>query len=306
MTDSETKPNRQRWQSRPEAGSTAALRIVLWLARHTGRGFVHLILWPTSLYFLAIRGPERGASAAYLERVLGRPAKLTEVLRHIYTFAKVSVDRVYFLAGAADKIPVDFVVDPAIHEILERGEQGLFLAAHFGSFEAARVLGAELGGITMRIVLQRSVNERFMEVISEVEPEFANMIIDADQDSVALGLAIGEALSQGDWVGFLADRYRAGDRTNPQTFLNGQADFPVGPYIIANLFKAPVIGVFCRVNKRGYEIHCEVISTRTQFPRGKRAAAIDEMQAKYCARLEYHVRASPYGWFNFFDFWQGN
>jgi len=277
--------------------------LLLWVAKHLGRGFLHALLWPVSVYFVAVRRPERQASYAYLRRVFDRPARLREVIKHFHQFAKVTADRFYFLADQTERIPVKFVIDPKLYTLLQEGAPGIFLAAHFGSFEAARVLGPELGGIRLRIVLDQSLNERFMQMMAEVEPDLANLIIDSGQDSVALGLSIGDALRAGDWIGFLADRHRSGDRTSEQIFLNNSAPFPTGPYIIANLFKAPVIGAFCRLTNSGYEVHCEVISMRTDFPRHSREAAIDAMVSDYVARLEKHVRASPYGWFNFFDFW---
>ncbi len=292
-----------QWQQRPEAGSNSGLRFLLWVAQHLGRGFLHALLWPVCVYFVAVRRPEREASYAYLGRVFERPAKLTEVIRHFHQFAKVTADRFYFLANQTHRIPVEFVIDPKLYTLLDEGRPGIFLAAHFGSFEAARVLGPEVGGIQLRIVLDRALNERFMQIMAEVEPQLAALIIDAGQDSVALGLSIGDALRGGDWVGFLADRHRHGDRTVAQSFLNSPALFPSGPYIIANVFHAPIIGAFCRLTAKGYEVHCEVISMRTELPRRNREAAISELVADYVARLEKHVRASPYGWFNFFDFW---
>jgi predicted LPLAT superfamily acyltransferase len=291
------------WQSRPEAGSSGGLRILLWIAQHLGRGFLHSLLWPVSVYFVVVRGPERRASHEYLSRVFGRPASLFEVTTHFHRFATTTADRFYFLAGQSEQIPVEFVVDPKLSAVLEQGAPGIFLAAHFGSFEAARVVGPVLGGIRLRIVLDKSLNERFMEMMAEVEPELARLIIDSEQDAVALGLCIGDALRAGDWVGFLADRHRAGDRTRPQTFLDDVAEFPAGPYIIANLFKAPIIGAFCRLHDGGYEVHLEVIRARTEFARRQRESDLDAVIGDYVARLEHHVRASPYAWFNFFDFW---
>lgn len=291
------------WQARPEAGNLFWLNVILWVARHLGRGFLPVFLGPAALYFFLRRGLERRASLAYLSRVFGRPATAFEGLRHFYTFARVAADRIYFLAGEAGRIPVQFVLDPELPDVLAEGRPGIFLAAHFGSFEAARVVGPSLGGVRLRIVLDKGVNARFMQVLAEVEPEFERLIIDAGQDALALGLAIGDALRGGDWVGFLADRYRKDDRVATQEFFGDQATFPQGPYIIASLYKAPVIGIFCRLEADGYEIHVEVLSRSFTAERGRRDAAIDQLMKTYVGRLETHVRASPFGWFNFFEFW---
>jgi len=292
-----------RWQSRPEAGTRAGLQFLRWIARHLGRRILHALLVPVSVYFCLVRGPERRASRAYLGRVFGRPARWGEVLKHFHQFAKVAADRFYFLAGQADDIPVTFVLDPKLQQVLDAGKPGIFLAAHFGSFEAARVIGPEMGGIVLRIVLDKGVNQRFMQVLAEVQPELAELIIDSEQDAVSLGLNIRDALQSGDWIGFLADRHRPGDRIHQQEFLGAPAAFPIGPYIIANLFKTPIICTFCRLTDKGYEVHCEVLSSHTEIARHRRQQGIEQLLSDYVAKLEHHVYACPYAWFNLYDFW---
>lgn len=293
-----------QWQTRPEAGSNAGMRFLIWIAQRLGRNVLHALLVPVSIYFFLTRGPERRASRAYLSRVFGRPARTREVMRHFRRFSNVTADRFYFLTGGAEAIPVRFVIDPQLDDLLQSGNPGIVLAAHLGSFEAARVLGPALGDVSLRIVLDLSVNKRFMDILAEFGPDLAERIIDTAQSSVALGLSIRDALQAGDWVGFLADRSREGDRTSRQTFLGASALFPTGPYIIANLFKSPILGVFCRLTEQGYEVHCEVLCNRTDIPRSNRQEAIDALVAKYVERLEHHVRASPYAWFNLYDFWE--
>lgn len=291
------------WQERPEAGSTRGIRFLMWVARHLGRGILHTILWPVAAYFLLVRGPERRASRAFLTRAIdGARVRWWHVLSHFYSFAKATADRFYFLADP-NKVPVSFVTDPELHPLLDEGRAGLFLAAHFGSFEAARVLGPELGGISLRIVLDKAIGARFMEVMAELHPEMAGMIIDSEQDSVALGLSIGDALKAGDWVGFLADRHRKGDRTVEVEFLGARAHFPIGPYLIAALFKAPIICAFSRFSDGVYTVHCEVLTTATNIPRKAREQHLQDLVQAYANRLEHHVKATPYAWFNFYDFW---
>lgn len=291
------------WQQRPEAGSTRGIRFLMWVARHLGRQVLHAMLWPVAGYFLLMRAPERRASRAFLSRVFDRPARWWQVLYHFHVFARATADRFYFLASP-EKVPVRFVTDAKLHELLDEGRAGLFLAAHFGSFEAARVLGPELGGIQLRIVLDKALGARFMAVLAEVHPQMADMIIDSEQDSVALGLSIGDALQAGDWVGFLADRHRAGDRTVQVNFLGAPAQFPVGPYLIAALFKAPVICAFSRFERGQYQVHCEVLTTAANVPRKDRQQHLQALAQAYADRLAHHVLATPYAWFNFYDFWQ--
>jgi len=172
-----------------------------------------------------------------------------------------------------------------------------------GSFEAARVIGPALGGIDLRIVLDQKFSGRFLQLMADVNPELADQIIDSEQGSVQLGLTIKDALAKGSWVGFLADRFRASDRTLAVPFLGQEASFPVGPYIIASTLSAPIICTFCLVKGSGYEVHCEVLSECVTLPRTSRAEALESLTKAYVERLEQHVLASPYSWFNFYDFW---
>jgi len=298
-----SEPSTSTWQARPEAGTSTGIRFLMWLAGKIGRAPIRIALYPVALYFLLVRGPERRASRSYLNRALGRPARGLDVFRHFVSFAQVAADRFFFFAGHGADIPVKFVGGQAAQRVVEKGATGIFLAAHLGSFEAARVIGPELGGIDLRIVLDQKFSGRFLQLMTEVNPELADQIIDSEQGSVQLGLTIKDALAAGSWVGFLADRFRVTDRTLAVPFLGTEAAFPVGPYIIASTLSAPIICTFCRLKGNGYEVHCEVLTECATLPRATRAQALESLTRAYVERLEQHVLASPYSWFNFYDFW---
>ena len=291
------------WQQRPEAGSRLALGFLAWIARHLGRTVLHLALYPITLYFFLVRAPERRASRAFLNRALDRPPRQRDVWRHFLCFARVTADRFFFLIGQTKDIQVRFIDSDDVQRVVDAGRPGIFLAAHFGSFEASRVIGPQLGGVDLQIVLDKRVSARFMEMAEAANPELTAKIIDSDQAPASLGLAIAQALRSGSWVGFLADRHRPGDRIATCSFLGAPAAFPVGPYIVASAFQAPIIGMFCRPTSTGYDVHCEVLSEGERIPRKERDAALQALAARYAARLEHHVRAAPFGWFSSSSRW---
>lgn len=297
------EPQPSPWQARPEAGTSNGIRFLMWLAGKIGRAPIRIALYPVALYFFVVRGPERRASRSYLNRALERPATAFDVFKHFVCFAQVAADRFFFFAGYGADIPIKFIGGQDAQRIVEKGKAGIFLAAHLGSFEAARVIGPELGGIDLRIVLDQNFSGRFLQLMTEVNPQLAEQIIDSEQGSVQLGLTIKDALAQNSWVGFLADRFRVGDRTLAVPFLGDNAAFPVGPYIIASTLSAPIICTFCLLKGSGYEVHCEVLSAEVSLPRATRAEALESLTRTYVKRLEQHVLASPYSWFNFYDFW---
>jgi predicted LPLAT superfamily acyltransferase len=74
---------------------------------------------------------------------------------------------------------------------------------------------------------------------------------------------------------------------------------------LAAMLKRPVVfmsGLYLGGNR--YAIHFEALADFTQLERAGRDAAVRLAVTGYAACLERHCRATPFNWFNFFDFWQ--
>ena len=115
-----------------------------WVTLTLGRAFGRLFLPPIALYFLAFGPRARAASAAYLARVFGRPARRAEIYRHFHTFATTVHDRVPLLAGRPTCSTCRHGEQP-FDAALAEGRGCVLLGAHLGSFEALRAIGA-IGG----------------------------------------------------------------------------------------------------------------------------------------------------------------
>ena len=50
------------WKQRPEGGGWFAIWLIRNIARYGGRAVARVLLYPITLYFLLVRGPERKAS----------------------------------------------------------------------------------------------------------------------------------------------------------------------------------------------------------------------------------------------------
>ena len=153
------------WRDRPEAGSPIALRLMEWLAITLGRRLVGYLLYPVIFYFYVVRGYERRASRKFLERVYQRPVTELEVYSHLLTFGRVTVDRIFLMSGQADRIPMRFFNSAPLAELVRQGHSGVFLAAHFGSFEAARLIAVEHPQVSMRIVVDSKGDPRIVALL---------------------------------------------------------------------------------------------------------------------------------------------
>lgn len=291
------------WYKRPEAGHDFGLWLTSWIARVLGRTAVHAFIAPIAAYYLIVRRTERRASRAFLSRVLHRRVSLAASLRHFYTFARVSVDRALFQSGGVDRIPVRISGQRRLEEEIQRTRGCILLSAHFGSIEAARQAGGTHPGPQLRILLDRAVNQRLLDRLERLDPDLAASIIDASAEPRALILRIGECLQSGEWIGWLGDRYRCGERTVVVDFLGSPARFPASPFIVAHLFQVPVFLVLATFDGNGYDVSVEELVGDPGNDARDRDIIVRECATRYADRLAYHVKRSPYNWFNFYDFW---
>lgn len=291
-----------QWQAHGERGTTVALRLLRFAALRLGRRVIRPVLYPLALYFTLTSRTTRRVSREYLARVLPAPPRFRDVLRHVFSFASISLDRVFLLTGSYPFRVAGHYGPGALEAARTRG--ALLFVAHFGSFEVMRIGAVHTHRLPLRIVLDVNIGRRFMAALAELNPDIAAGIIDSSQGGVDLALRVREAVEAGAVVGIMVDRARGAEKTVAVDFLDGVAHFPASPWLLAAALKVPVMTVFgvWRGGDR-YEAHVEVLSERFDLPRADRDAALRARVQDYADRLAARVRAAPYNWLNFFDFW---
>jgi predicted LPLAT superfamily acyltransferase len=291
-----------QWHEHGERGTTLALRALRFAALRLGRRMIRPVLYPVALYFALTSRTTRRVSREYLARVLPKPPRFRDLLRHVFSFASISLDRVFLLTGT-HQFDIERCYGPGTLETA-RSRGALLFLAHFGSFEVMRVGAVQTHELPLRIVLDVNIGRRFMAALAELNPGIAAGIIDSSKGGVDLVLKVREALDAGAIVGLMVDRARPGERTVPVNFLGGIAHFPSSPWLLAAALKVPVMTVF-GIWRGGetYEAHVEIVSERVDLPRANREAAVQALVQDYADRLATRVRAAPYNWLNFFDFW---
>jgi len=291
-----------RWYQYDERGTTLALRLMRFAALHLGRRVIRPILYPVALYFALTSSATRRASRDYLTRVLPHPPRFRDVLRHVFSFASIALDRVFLLTGSYP-FAVEGHYDPGTLETA-RSRGSLLFLAHFGSFEVMRIGALRKHEVNLRIVLDVNIGRRFMAALGELNPAIASCIIDSSKGGVDLVLKVREALEANAAVGIMVDRVRGGERTVPVNFLGATAHFPASPWLLAAALKVPVMLVFgiWRGGDR-YDADVEMLAEQIDLPRATRDAALAVHVQAYADRLAARVRSAPYNWLNFFDFW---
>lgn len=293
---------RPQWAERFERGNARVKRWAVRIALRAGRGAARLLLFPVTLYFLAVSPSDRAVSRQYLRRALGREPRLSDVFRHFHAFAATMLDRVYLLNGQYGELDTQLHGESVVQGILQQGRGCLLLGAHFGSFEIVRFAGRHAGVPPVSLVMYEDNARALREALDAINPEYAMQVIPLGRiDSM---LEVERALDAGGFVGMLADRTIQGEGTVACPFLGAPARFPTGPFRIAAMLGRPVVlmlGIYG--GGRRYDIHFEMISDLTGMGRGERDRGVDEALRRYVARLEHHCRLAPYNWFNFYDYW---
>ena len=292
------------WDSHRERSTQAMLNLLVNTTLFLGRTTMRIVLWPVVWYFWLTGSRLRRASREILSRVLGRKPSAREVLRHLHTFAVVFIDRVYLLGGRSQELDIEARVPDDVLQVFDARRGCLLLVAHFGSFEVLRVKGTMRGEAPIRIVLDRQVGRMAMSLLEKLNPVLASGIIDAARRGPELMLDIKQAVEAGDIVGMMADRARADERAVVVRFLGGEVRLPAGPWIVAGMLDVPVIlGFGTFRGGRRYECRLELFARHVELPREAREEALRNHAQRFAERLEEQVRASPFNWFNFYDYW---
>lgn len=292
------------WRRLPEVGTAFGIRFVVGLATLCGRAAATGFLWLLTLYYALVSSRARRASRDYLPRV-GQAPSFANVHRHLHTFARVALDRLFLLRGRLD----DFVIETNGKEILmgltERKAGAILLGSHLGSFEAMRMEGRD-AGMKLSVVVDDRSAARLARVLRSVAAAADVDLIPVDPQGVGTALRVRDAIERGHLVGILADRTQASDTRNVTVdFLGGRADFPAGPFVLAHTLRCPVylaFGLFRAPNR--YELHCEPFADELRLERGARAESLQKHVQRYADRLAHHAKRAPWNWFNFYDFWR--
>jgi len=296
------------WRERPEGGNRFWVVLIRWVILHIGRGFAQFGMWPTSLYFYLVRGPERRASRAWLKRVQAPRQGTVGVLIHIYTFAITILDRALFLSGRDQALEVRAEEVEALHDSLAGGRGAILLGSHLGSFESIRVFSrrAPPEFQHLKVVMDAGQNSLITQALEEISPGIRDTVINARLPGPQIMLEAAEVVTEGGMVALLADRTFGNEAAIAVPFFGETIRLPLAPLAMAASLEVPVFLVFgLYEGRRRYRLVFERLPMPPGAPasRLERRNRLNQWVAAYAQRLEHYARLYPYNWFNFYDVW---
>lgn len=293
------------WDGKSRSGVWGHLFFVF-TVKWVGRWPAYLVLYFVTAWFLVRVPSARRASMQYLNRAIG-PATGLKALgrsyRHLLEFARTLVDRI--VLGVEGPTGFTLAKENGIDRILaaSASKQGsILLTAHLGSWElAAGLLGDRLVA-PLDIVAFDGEEAAVRDAIERSSAKFKPSVLRVGRGDLA-ALDIIRALRLGHMVALQGDR-TVDERTVAVDFLGHPAHFPVGPFIVAALAGVPMIATFgMQVAPSRYEFTAFEAEPYV-FDRARdRDEQLRGWVQAYADKLQSVVRAYPFQWFNFYDFW---
>jgi predicted LPLAT superfamily acyltransferase len=290
------------------------MRLLFWLGRVLGRWPFRVVLYPVLLWYVIAKPWARAASKDFLRRMAKLDGATGEaaidtgvigVLRHFASFGECILDKLLLWCGLFDTGAVEIHGVEQIAGQVAGKRGGLIICCHLGNLELCRVMSKRQPGLKLTVLLHTKHATRFNQLLAQVNPDSQLNIMQVTELTPATAALLQDKIDHGEFVAVAGDRIPVAPepRVALAPFLGAMAPFPVGPYVMASLFRCPVYLLFSLSTRRGWEIHFESFRESIRLPRKDRAAALAALAGAYAARLESYCRQAPLQWFNFYDFW---
>jgi len=292
------------WVHVPERGATSAMRSLLFTLNLLGYRVARALLLPIVAYFVLSGAKSRRASREYLARLhrfdnsTPKPTWFQVYLHHL-EFAETLLERVLLWQGKTDQ----FQFTGTGKELLERIDDTgcLLLGAHFGSFDALRILAKDLP-CRVNVVMYRAHALRINRFLEELNPDANLRVVELNPGDMEGLLTLKKCIERGEHVAILADRLSPASRQRMAKvkFLGADAAFPESPWLLANIFNCPVIlTTAVRTGARAYNISVELFAEQIS----RQPEILHGQIQEFARRLETLCCRHPKQWFNFYDFW---
>ena len=321
----ETKAS-THWADQAERSAIVGIlgfQCLYWLYRIGGRALFNLVLLPVLAVFYLTGSKARNAVKDFLHQVefsrqkAGLSSSRVSPFALYSTFGTSILDRILAWRG---ELPLgkelSFADEPsrlALTPTTGEGELGkLLLVSHLGVADVCRAIAAIDRQQVVNVLMFEKHARQFKRMMEKTAPESQLHIIAVDEIGPETSVLLSEAIERGEWIAIAADRIPVGadaalahHNTVPVTFLGKEAQFPIGPYVLANLLKADVVTLFALRDKKVIRIFATPFREAVAYPkRTERQAYYETCAQAYAYRLGYYAARYPQNWFNFYDFWE--
>lgn len=321
MTDSSLE-DKTHWSEEKEAIKTnKPLKLVLFLLKVMPSPIPHALCYFIAFFYLIFSKNARQFAALYQKQLKeftnGKVPRRISPYKQILSFALCLEEK---MEGWLGKIPYDRVrlQNDDMENLLNRlreGKSAFVISSHLGNLELMRSLQEEMSNLCGRkievtIIMDMSMSKNFGNTLKEINPNYSLNVIDSSSFGPESMILILDQVEKGSLLVVTGDRtsVNSRDKVIVKKFLNRDAKFPYGIFLIPALIKEPVYYMFgmrerLSIFNPKYNMHMEKSAVDFDCPRTEREAKINECCGEYVEKLEKYCTKYPYQWYNFFNFW---
>ena len=280
-------------------GSQLGYKIFITILKTAGIFPAYVLLRFVTIYYFLVPGKSGKTLTYYFNQRLGFSLLRTKlaIYQNFNYLGRSIIDKVVLMSGIPSPFSINHEGGDCLDRMAEKGKGGLLISAHLGNWEAAGHLLNRLK-TKINIVMYDGEHEKIKSYLDEVRERSFNVIV--IKNDISHIYEINAALQRNEFVCIHADRYVEGNKTIETQLLGSKALFPIGPFVLATTFQAPVSFVFAM--KEGLKHFHFFASEGKIYPRGK--AGIPEILNDYTHEMETMIRRYPLQWHNYFEFWE--
>lgn len=308
------------WASLPEHTFVLGIRFMYWVYRILGRLPFRICLYPVVTYYWATGKMARQSSMEYLQRMqtaqnaLDHAPTWRDTLRHFLAFADTILDKLLAVNGSlsTDDVRITGSGEAQLQAVLAQGRGAMVVTGHVGCMELCRISGERHRGVRLNVLVHTRHAERFTRMLHQINPASEVHFIQVTEVTPATAMLLADRIARGEILAMAGDRIpvrldgaaESAAGTVEANFLGHAAQWPIGPYVLASLFKCPLFAVACVKESTGYVMHVERMAESVILLRKERQQALAQHAQQFADWLAPILATTPLAWFNFFPFWQ--
>jgi predicted LPLAT superfamily acyltransferase len=189
--------------------------------------------------------------------------------------------------------------------LIESGQGCLLIGSHFGNLEYARGIASQHPDLVINILIHDRHAENFAALMNESAPQSRTNLVQVTELDIDMSIRLQQKVDAGEWLLIAGDRVPIGEGENvcAADFLGDEANFPIGPFVLARLLHCPVYLMHCYRREGAYRLRFDLFAESLRPERvGGRVSYAREVQ-QFATALESEICRAPLQWFNFYDFW---
>lgn len=311
------------WASKEEVIKTSfPIYLALALIKFSPKFFTNFIIKCTSLFYFLFNKRAKEECLRYqnqfIKKFPGIQIKKPNVYKQILAFAITFVEKMECWVKAKATVKIQFQ-DDDVNEIIENlnnGKGAFIICSHLGNSEILRNLASNNEIYLKRkvpqvVLMDLSSTKIFAQTVEKLNPEFTKNIIDINSINPGTIEILQDTIERGGIVISAGDRISKNSNSKyiKAKFLDKEAPWSYGVFLIAMLLKAPVYFMFGLRKKdisynRNYDFYITKSSVETNCSRKDRETNIEKLCLEFVQALENKCKNHPYQWYNFYDFWK--